>query len=197
MITYNSKKMLSKSMSIVNTVDNFSNIFTKIDFNIGIIINNLLNGVFNNTKIEDINYLYNWIDNNFIINDKMDIPYIGGYSKDKDIIYIDRRTKDHFNREEIKLFAIHEFIEVILLRSNYGEKLGYVYSHQFAQQIESLFHDNIDLMQERINKFETILLKSLSDYGILNIPSDLDDTPYIEMGDKKLLDNKKKLSRFF
>ena len=120
------------------------------------------------------------------INKDYDIPYVGGYSRDGKIIYIDKNLPETFitsTGEEHSLhyfLTIHEITEVGLMQT---DEYSFNEAHKIAVEIEvaSLFKNNVpvDEYYGHIFKYTQAAISKYKS-GMSTLPIDLDMRPYIE-----------------
>ncbi len=118
-----------------------------------------------------------------------DIPYIGGYSNNGEILYIDR----HFPKElEIdgvtvpvyRYVAYHEYIEKTVLTLF---NVKYQEAHKLATHAENR---KVAMLGINPAHYEASLLphiKTIEHEQLKNVPKDLDLTPYEDENDKNTL----------
>jgi hypothetical protein len=118
-----------------------------------------------------------------------DVPYLAGYNRRGDAVYIDRhlpRTiKIGRRRVDVQRYVVvHEAIEKAILHT-YG--LTYQHAHQFAQRAEKelVEADGVGWReyQDAIKRHE----KQASDERLRRVPTDLDLEPYRDEGDRAML----------
>lgn len=216
-ITHNNYKIFKKSISKLlnitikklNTISKeklkelilvkFKNIFKNYDDEINffsISFTNILIEIYTKKKykkkISNSKILENYcelIREKMNISFKYDMPYIAGYSiKEFNFIYIDKDIKKVLTKKEINSIILHEFIEKMIIQNEDTKHLGYVYSHQIAQQIEYYFYTDkeADNFQHKIDKIEILLLEKLNNKDIV-LPKDLCLLPYEELGDLSII----------
>ena len=128
---------------------------------------------------------------NVTIDNTHDIPYVAGYSRSGDTIYIDKSIPKFIKFKNNKLvnihryLTVHEILEKTLLRTH---KMNYPHAHQIALRLEreSVEDDNVSW-----EEYDYTMQKYIKDVGSRstypNIPKDLDLTPYRDEKDVKLL----------
>lgn len=125
----------------------------------------------------------------FITN--LDIPYLGGSSKDRKHVYRDRQTPSGYTSQKTgkwvdtdKYIRLHEIIEKILLDTG----MSYLLAHQFATQIEyaAVKADGHDL--EEYDQITQAWCKEAALRECYHTPSDIEDRPYIECKDQAIID---------
>jgi hypothetical protein len=124
------------------------------------------------------------------INRDYDIPDVAGYSKDRETIYIDKSMPEGFKAksgkyyETDKYLCIHEFIEDSCIQNG----LKYQPAHQLALMAEENAVRLDGLPVEEYNDFMFAQIRRIEDKkGKLNIPKDLDATPYKDEQQNKVL----------
>ena len=113
------------------------------------------------------------------IDDEHDIPYLAGYSKDGKTIYIDRHLP---KRYDDKYLVLHEMVEKSLI-----DELGlpYEFAHAVATAAE---RELVMLNGHNWVQYDTFMqkyIKTAEHEQLINLPQDLDLTPY----GGKLFDN--------
>ena len=118
-----------------------------------------------------------------------DIPYLAGYSKDGNTIYIDRhmpRTMKFRNREidTDRFLILHEEVEKTLIdRLN----LHYLHAHQIAARAEEAAVRAAGVLWRDYDRFMQKHVKHIGDERLTKVPADLDLKPYRDEHDLELL----------
>jgi hypothetical protein len=118
-----------------------------------------------------------------------DIPYLAGYSKNGNTIYIDRHMPKSFlfrgRRIKIDRFLIlHEAVEKTLI-DHLG--LRYLHAHQIATRTEQAAVRAAGISWYAYDRFMRIYVKRIGDARVSKVPRDLDLKPYEDEHDHKLL----------
>lgn len=117
------------------------------------------------------------------------IPYLAGYSKNGNTIYIDRHMPKSFTfrgrRIKIDRFLIlHEAVEKTLM-DHLG--LRYLHAHQIATRAEQAAVRASGVSWRAYDRFMRVYVKSIGDGRLYNVPRDLDLKPYQDEDDDELL----------
>lgn len=118
-----------------------------------------------------------------------DIPYLAGYSKDGETIYIDRHIPMNIAIDGVKhnilpFIVKHEVVEKSLM-DIFG--MNYKAAHMLATSAE---HDLVRKAGIDVNSYEAVVkpyIKKAEHEVIKKVPMDLDITPYKDENDIKLL----------
>jgi hypothetical protein len=118
-----------------------------------------------------------------------DIPYLAGYSKDGNTIYIDRHMPKSFSfgRRRIKtdrFLILHEAVEKTLM-DHLG--LRYLHAHQIATRAEQAAVRAAGISWDAYDRFMRMYVKSIGDKRLSKVPRDLDLKPYRDEHDSELL----------
>jgi hypothetical protein len=119
-----------------------------------------------------------------------DIPYLAGYSVNRDKIYIDRHLqrcyKDHLGHEHDvdKFLVLHETTEKALIDC---WKLHYQHAHQIALRAEEAAVRAAGLEWREYDRFMQQWIKRADSAQITKVPADLDLTPYLDENDGELI----------
>lgn len=119
-----------------------------------------------------------------------DIPYLAGYSFDRNIVYIDRRMpksyKNRFGRvhDTDKFLILHECTEKAIIDI---WKLDYQHAHQIALRAERAAVQAAGLDWKEYDAFMQKYIKADEHEKIKRVPADLDLTPYYDEKDAKLI----------
>jgi hypothetical protein len=126
-----------------------------------------------------------------------DIPYLAGYSRKGNTIYIDRHLPRSFRTRgkevEIDQFLIlHEAVEKSLL-----DELGLVYqhAHQIALRAEEEAVRAEGVSWHDYDRFMSQFIKEAGDERLSRIPPDLDIKPYRDEQDVAVLKSMQKVIR--
>lgn len=114
-----------------------------------------------------------------------EVPYLGGVSKDGQVVYIDSRFPSKYRQKDGKVvdshkyLVFHEIAEFLLLSQ--GE--SYNKAHRRASQLEKefLIKGGIDVEEYYKNIYDHVKV-SMKKIDTDKIPKDLDMRPYIEDG---------------
>lgn len=118
-----------------------------------------------------------------------DIPYLAGYSKNGNTIYIDRDMPKSFSfrRRRIRtdrFLILHEAVEKTLM-DHLG--LRYLHAHQIATRTEQAAVRAAGISWDAYDRFMRIYVKSIGDKRLGKVPRDLDLKPYLDEHDNELL----------
>lgn len=118
-----------------------------------------------------------------------DCPYLSGYNRDAKTIYIDRHLKRYMlsrgKRIDVSDFlVVHETVEKALIDLF---KLHYQRAHHIATYFESLAVKKQNVNWWLYTKFLQPQIKTIYNEKLINVPRDLDLTPYKDEHDKKIL----------
>lgn len=119
-----------------------------------------------------------------------DIPYLAGYSVNRDKVYIDRHLqrcyKDHAGHEHQvdKFLVLHEMTEKALIDC---WKLHYQHAHQIALRAEEAAVRAAGLEWREYDRFMQQWIKRADSACITKVPADLDLTPYLDENDGALI----------
>ena len=118
-----------------------------------------------------------------------DIPYLAGYSRDGNTIYIDRHMPKSFRFkgrviETDRFLILHEEVEKTLIdRLN----LHYLHAHQIATRAEQAAVRAAGVNWRDYDRFMQQYVKKLGDERLTRVPADLDEKPYRDEHDYDLL----------
>ena len=118
-----------------------------------------------------------------------DIPYLAGYSRDGNTIYIDRHMPKSFRFrgrviETDRFLILHEEVEKTLIdRLN----LHYLHAHQIATRAEQAAVRAAGVNWRDYDRFMQKYVKRLGDERLTRVPADLDEKPYRDEHDYDLL----------
>ena len=118
-----------------------------------------------------------------------DIPYLAGYSRDGNTIYIDRHMPKSFRFrgrviETDRFLILHEEVEKTLIdRLN----LHYLHAHQIATRAEQAAVRAAGVNWRDYDRFMQKYVKKLGDERLTRVPPDLDEKPYRDEHDYDLL----------
>jgi hypothetical protein len=123
------------------------------------------------------------------VDRRHDIPYLAGYSKNGQTIYIDRNMPKVFTfrgrRIRIDRFLIlHEAVEKTLM-DHLG--LRYLHAHQIATRAEQAAVRATGVPWHAYDRFMRMHVKRIGDERVSKVPRDLDLKPYQDERDDKLL----------
>jgi hypothetical protein len=118
-----------------------------------------------------------------------DIPYIAGYAKDGQTVFIDRHLPKSFidkgrRIQTDRFLATHEIVEKALLDQL---KLHYLHAHQIALRIEQAAVRAAGVNWHDYNAFTKKYEKEICNERLQKVPRALDLTPYRDEDDFKLL----------
>jgi hypothetical protein len=120
---------------------------------------------------------------------KHDIPYLAGYSRDGETIYIDRHMPQSFRFrgrliETDRFLLLHEEVEKTLI-----DRLGlhYLHAHQIATRAEEAAVRAAGVSWRAYDRFMQKYVKRLGDERLTRVPADLDTKPYRDEHDFDLL----------
>ena len=114
-----------------------------------------------------------------------DIPYLGGYSVDGSVIYLDRRLPRFIEGVEVwRYIWVHERTEKALI-----DALGWDYekAHAAATQAE---HWAVHEAGYDPAWYESLLapwIRSVDHESVTRVPADMDLTPYVDERDRRVL----------
>jgi hypothetical protein len=118
-----------------------------------------------------------------------DIPYLAGYSRDGNTIYVDRHMPKSFRFkgrviETDRFLILHEEVEKTLIdRLN----LHYLHAHQIATRAEQAAVRAAGVNWRDYDRFMQQYVKKLGDERLTRVPADLDEKPYRDEHDYDLL----------
>lgn len=124
------------------------------------------------------------------INHHYHIPYLAGYSTSGTVIYIDRDLPRFFKTSAGKkvdvhrYLLLHEAVEKALLDA-FG--LHYQHAHQIALRAEEAAVHGDGISWQEYDSWMQTYIKIVEEEAPLDLPPDLDLTPYIDEHDKELL----------
>lgn len=119
------------------------------------------------------------------VNREYDIPYLGGYSKDGSVVYIDRHVPNVINGIPVMPFLkVHEVAEKAII-DIFGVK--YQDAHRLASQIEKMLVEKKEIAWKDYTKVLKPFIKTTANEKLKKIPNDLDLTPYVDSRDYKKL----------
>lgn len=119
-----------------------------------------------------------------------DIPYLAGYSVDRQTIYIDRHLEKSFvdhagKRHTVDQFLIlHETVEKALIDC---WKLHYQHAHQIALRAEEAAVRAAGIEWRDYDRFMQQWIKTADSNKLTKVPRDLDLTPYLDENDNELI----------
>ena len=120
---------------------------------------------------------------------KHDIPYLAGYSRNGDTIYIDRELPRYFisRRKRIyidRFLILHETVEKAMI-----DQLGlkYQYAHQIALRTEAAAVRAYGIAWGEYDRFMQRYIKEAADEKLVRLPVNLDVKPYRDEHDYGLL----------
>lgn len=118
-----------------------------------------------------------------------DVPYLAGYSKDGQTIYIDRHLPTSFTFRgrtiEVDRFLIlHEEVEKTLIDQL---DLHYLHAHQIATRAEEAAVNAARVTWKAYDRFMQKYVKAIGDERLQKVPADLDLKPYRDYHDYDLL----------
>jgi hypothetical protein len=120
---------------------------------------------------------------------KHDIPYLAGYSRDGETIYIDRHMPRMMKvrGKEIdtdRFLILHEEVEKTLI-----DQLGlhYLHAHQIATRAEEAAIRAAGIKWRDYDRFMQKYVKHIGDERLTKVPEDLDLKPYRDEHDFDLL----------
>lgn len=120
-----------------------------------------------------------------------DIPYTAGYSEDGKTIYVDKEVPKYIEIggkpvDVSRYFILHEVVEKSLLQAF---DIPYQFAHQIALRVEQ---DAVEADNINWNTYNRLTTKLVNDIykrkHYPDIPKDLDDTPYKDEDDMKVLE---------
>jgi len=110
------------------------------------------------------------------INHDYEIPYIAGYSLDGKTVYIDKHFYPYGEKEGlIKYLLIHERTEKFILDKYH---MDYQQAHHIATHMEEEYVKNDGLNWRDYADKYIKWIKELNLETLMNVPKDLDLTPY-------------------
>lgn len=124
------------------------------------------------------------------------IPYVAGYSKDGNTIYIDKDMPKSFKTTKGKLvetdqyLILHEAIEKTLLDRF---KFPYQFAHQVALRLERDAVEADGVTWAEYNKFMMAQVDVIGKEKVTKVPKNLDEKPYEDEDDSKTLHTLKKM----
>ena len=118
-----------------------------------------------------------------------DIPYLAGYSKDGETIYIDRHMPSEWEYKGRKIdtdrfLLLHEEVEKTLIDQL---DLHYLHAHQIATRAEEAAVRAAGISWREYDRFMQKYVKTMDDERLTKIPADLDLKPYRDEHDTDLL----------
>ena len=121
---------------------------------------------------------------------KHDIPYVAGYSKDGQTIYIDRHLPSEMEYKGRKIntdrfLLLHEEVEKTLIDQL---NLHYLHAHQIATRAEEAAVRASGISWRDYDRFMQKYVKRMGDERLTKIPVDLDLKPYRDEHDRELLE---------
>lgn len=130
-------------------------------------------------------------------NNRFDVPYLAGYSRDGKTIYLDRRLPKTLRvgrrRMEIWPFVmLHETIEKALVARL---DLAYQDAHQIAQRVEQAAVRAAKFSWQKYQSFLMQEVQRVSENPTPRIPPDLDLEPYKDEQDWKELKEMQRASK--
>lgn len=123
------------------------------------------------------------------IDRKHDIPYLAGYSKDGETIYIDRhmpKTMKYAGRnvDTDRYLILHEEVEKTLIDQL---DLHYLHAHQIASRAEQAAVRAAGIRWRDYDRFMQKHVKYIGDERLSKVPADLDLKPYRDEHDTDLV----------
>jgi hypothetical protein len=114
-----------------------------------------------------------------------DIPYIAGYSRDGETVFIDRHMPRGFSFEgrrieTDKFLILHEAVEKTLLDQLH---LHYLHAHQIALRTEQAAVRAAGVGWREYDRFTKAHEKTIGDERLTKVPRSLDLTPYRDEDD--------------
>jgi hypothetical protein len=123
------------------------------------------------------------------IDRKHDVPYVAGYSLDRNTIYIDRHMPRTFKYKGRiinidRFLLLHEAVEKALI-----DRLGlhYLHAHQIATRAEEAAIRAAGIDWRAYDRFVQKKVKSIGNERLRKVPNDLDTKPYRDEHDEDLL----------
>jgi hypothetical protein len=118
-----------------------------------------------------------------------DVPYLAGYSRDGNTIYIDRHmpaTMKYKGREidTDRFLILHEEVEKTLIDQL---DLHYLHAHQIATRAEEAAVRAAGILWRDYDRFMQKYVKKIGDERLKKVPADLDLKPYRDEHDFDLL----------
>ena len=114
-----------------------------------------------------------------------DIPYVAGYSQDGKRVYFDRHFDTKFDGKDITNFIrIHEVVEKFLLDTQH---MKYQQAHHYALHFERAAVEKAGINWNKYCDHIDPYIKKIGHEAITKVPKDLDDEPYADEKDKKIL----------
>ncbi len=118
-----------------------------------------------------------------------DIPYLAGYSRDGNTIYIDRHMPTSFTFRGRRIdtdryLILHEEVEKTLI-----DRLGlhYLHAHQIATRAEQAAVRAARIEWRAYDRFMQKYVKRMGDERLTRVPADLDLKPYRDEHDADLV----------
>ena len=120
---------------------------------------------------------------------KHDIPYLAGYSRDGQTIYIDRHMPKGFKVrgrfiDTDRFLILHEEVEKTLIDQL---NLHYLHAHQIATRAEQAAVRAAGVSWRTYDRFMQRYVKRIGDERLQKVPADLDLKPYRDEHDIDLL----------
>jgi len=124
------------------------------------------------------------------IDRRHDIPYLAGYSRNGQTIYIDRHMPKSFQFRGRRIntdqfLILHEAVEKALM-DNLG--LRYLHAHQIATRAEQAAVRASGVSWRAYDRFMQKHVKRIGNENLSRVPRDLDLKPYKDERDTALLD---------
>ena len=123
------------------------------------------------------------------VDHSYDIPYIAGYSKDGNTVYIDRHLPRSFRSWTSRIYVTpylvaHEIVEKALLDEL---DLHYLHAHQIAIRAERAAVEAAGISWSTYEGFMKKHEKAIEEEKLRRVPRDLDLTPYRDLKDFPIL----------
>ena len=123
------------------------------------------------------------------VDHSFDIPYIAGYSKDGNTVYIDRHLPRSFRSWTSRIYVTpylvaHEIVEKALLDEL---DLHYLHAHQIAIRAERAAVEAAGISWSTYEGFMKKHEKAIEKEKLRRVPRDLDLTPYRDLKDFPIL----------
>jgi hypothetical protein len=119
------------------------------------------------------------------IDRRYDIPYVAGYSRDGETVFIDRHMPRGFTWrgrriDTDRFLALHEIVEKTLLDQLH---LHYLHAHQIALRTEQAAVRAAGIGWRDYDQFTKSNEKKIGDERLSRVPRNLDLTPYRDEDD--------------
>ena len=120
---------------------------------------------------------------------KHTIPYLCGYSRNGRVIYFDRDLPKFWKYKGRQIYladilAVHEKVEKTLIDLFH---MRYQQAHHYATHFEAMACELNNINWWAYSKFLNPYIKSVYHEKLSNVPKDLDETPYIDEHERKIL----------